>query len=358
MARHLPAPAAPERRAWTPALLPSGRLRPLARLLDLRRGSTADPAEPWEIPLRGFDPAWRQGHPSRPSSRAELPPAALDALEGACGPLSLERLLLLPRTTRLVRARRCVLTPTEVLAFGDATVALWIDDGAQGRVLAVAVDEIAAIVDRRVLLYGRLALITAERRLVVRYNTVARPWLHDSLRALRATIARRSESTESLVRWFDPRGQRTTATDLPYKWRFILRSETVRADPDAPASVAIGDVARAGAGRRHDPTGVALLTPDELVIAVEPESELRWASYGVDLVTVARHRLAGLAWDGRVLQVCLAAAADAAAAGVGGDTGASIELRLDPWLVGAMQAAFGEAVRWLNPGSVQRGRRV
>src|SRR5512142_2692556 len=148
--------------------------RPWTRLFR-RAQEGVDPAEPWETPLRSFDPAWRQPHPFRPASAGDVPVGALTALETACGPLGLDALLVIPRSTRLASQRRSVLTPTEVLAFGETTVALWIADGTNGRILSVPHRRLAAIVDRHVLLHGRLTLVGEEQDIIIRYNTVARP---------------------------------------------------------------------------------------------------------------------------------------------------------------------------------------
>lgn len=119
----------------------------------------------------------------------------------------------------------------------------------------------------------------------------------------------------------------------------MLRSPTVATDPDEPAIVAVGDVAETRGGRSRPATGVAVLTPRELVIAAEPVEYLEGARYGVDLLAVPRERLAGLSQDGRSLTVHVA----------GGRTdaeGASPTLTLDPCLVEAMHRLFGPAVRW------------
>jgi hypothetical protein len=105
------------------------------------RSSLTDAAEPWEIPLPKGE-RYEVGRrlverPFRPTKSEDVPVSALPALEAVCGPLPFERLYVVPRTTRLVTRRQCVITPTEVLAFGERTVALWVDDGPQGRVSSI-----------------------------------------------------------------------------------------------------------------------------------------------------------------------------------------------------------------------------
>ncbi len=263
-----------------------------------------------------------------------------EALEAVCGPLTLERLYVVPRTTRLVTRRQCVITPAEVLAFGAWIVALWVDDGPDGRVLSIPVDRLIAVDDRVILLYGRLRLVAADTQLVVRYNTVSRRDLQENLCDLRGRMATKQLPIESGFVWLDRRNERMGRQDLPHKWRVVLDDPTVRPDLDEPAIVAVGDVTEIRQRRNRAPSGLAVLGSRELVIANEPSEYFEAARYGVDLLAVPRERLGSLGWDGRSLTVRLAH--DQAV--VGGTS--PVSLRMDPRLAEAMRQAFGSAVRW------------
>lgn len=306
--------------------------------------AVTDAAEPWEIPVAKEDwfevDRWLVARPLRPTRAAEVPPAALPALEERCGPLPLERLYVVPRTTRLVARGRCVITPAEVLGFGERTVGLWVDDGPDGRVMSIPIDRLLAVDDRRILLYGRLRLVAADMQLVVRYNTVSREDLQENLGELRGRMATRLQPIESAFLWLDPRDERLGPLDLPHKWRVLLEHPTIRPDLDEPAIVAVGDVTEIRPGRNRPLSGVAVLGTRELVIATEPSEYLDSARYGVDLLAVPRERLDSLGWDGRSLTVRVARDQ----AGGGGAT--SVTLTLDRHLVEALRRAFGSAVRW------------
>jgi hypothetical protein len=307
------------------------------RLLDLVRSAVSDPAEAWEIPVRRLDTAWLQGRPFRPTKPDEVPPAALPSLVTACGPLLLDRLFVVPRTTRLVAPGKCVLTPTSVLGFGERAVALWIDEGPDGRLVAIPIERLRAIEDRRILLYGRLGFIAAETRLVLRYNTAERRALGDNLRDLRHRIAPPGPPTADGFLWLDHHGQSRARSELPVKWRYVLSSPAVLADPQEPAIVAVGDVAETQRGRSGPASGIAVLASRELVIAVEPIGYVEAERYGVDLLAVPRAHLAGIGWNGRSVTVRV---------GRAGAEVASVRLPLDARLVEAMQRSFGSAVPW------------
>ncbi len=313
--------------------------------LDLgSRSSLTDAAEPWEIPVPNAE-RYEVGRrlverPLRPAKAEDVPMPAMAALEAVCGPLPFERLFVIPRTTRLVSRKQCVITPAEVLAFGERTVALWVDHGPDGRVLSIPVDRLIAVDDRTILLYGRLRLMAHDRQLVVRYNTVARRDLQENLCDLRSRMATRQQPVESGFLWLDPRNEWMSQRDLPHKWRVVLEYPTVRLNLDEPATIAVGDVTEIRARWNRPSAGVAVLGSRELVIANEPSEFLEAARYGVDILAVPRERLDALGWDGRSLTVHLAQDA-AVVEGAG-----SVSLTLDRHLIEAMRVAFGSAVRW------------
>jgi hypothetical protein len=269
-----------------------------------------------------------------------VPPPARSALEVDCGPLPLERLFVVPKTTRLVSPKHCVITPARVLGFGATDVALWIDDCPGGRVLSIPIDRLVAVDNRSILLYGRLRLLAAGSQLVVRYNSVYRDELQENLRDLRRRMARKELPVESGFLWLDPRHEQGRQSDLPFRWQVLLDYPTVRPNLSEPVMIAVGDVAGIRRGRTGPPSGVAVLGSRELVIANEPSGNLDFGRYGIDLLAVPRQRLDSLRWDGRSLTVRLAS--DHVVA----ENYASVVLPLDPRLVEAMARAFGSAVKW------------
>jgi hypothetical protein len=300
--------------------------------------TVSDPAEPWETPVSRLDALWLPGRPFRPTDIGQVPASALAALEAECGRIPLDRLFVVPETTRLIGPRQCVRTPAKVLAFGDAIVGLWIDCQ-PGRVTAIPIARLMAVDDRQILLYGRLRLIAAEDQLVVRYNTTERPQLRDNLAWLRRQMATTPMPAEPGFLWLTRRGEQTDPERLPFKWRFVLRCSSALADPEEPASVAAGDVAETR-GRRSGPaSGVAVLGSRELVIASEPGEYLDAARYGFDLLAVPRDRLASLAWNGHALTVRMARPPE-------DSVSAWVTVPLDGRLVDAMRRSFGSAVAW------------
>jgi hypothetical protein len=307
--------------------------------------SITDPPEPWEIPVLKRDrykiDRTLAGRPFRPTKPQDVPAGAGPALEAVCGTLPLENLYVVPRTTRLTTTTECVVTPAKVLAFGERTVGLWVDDGPNGRVMSVPVDRLLAVDDRAILLYGRLRLIAADTQLVVRYNTVSRDDLTANLLKLRSAMATKELPIESSFLWLDPGNRRLAQSELPHKWRVVLEYPTVRPNLEEPASIAVGDVSEIRRGRTRPASGVAILGSRELVIANEPTEYLDPARYGVDLLAVPRRLLDSLGWDGRQLTVHVGVE------GAGAEAASSVTLPLDPHLVEAMKSVFGSAVRWV-----------
>lgn len=300
--------------------------------------AVSDPAEPWESPVSRIDSTWLPGRPFRPTEVAQVPAPALMALEAECGPIPLDRLFVVPETTRLVDTTHCVRTPAKVLAFGTAAVALWIDCR-PARVNVIPIARLLAVDDRQILLYGRLRLIAADDQLVVRYNTAERLEMQGNLAWLRRQMATKVLPAEARFVWLNRRGEHTDPEKLPFKWQFLLRCSSALKDPEEPACVAAGEVAESR-GRRSGPaSGVAVLAAREFAIASEPGEYLGVARYAFDLLAVPRDRLESLAWDGRVLEVRLG--------GPGAESGsASVTVPLDGHLIEAMRESFGSAVAW------------
>jgi hypothetical protein len=322
-----------------PLPIPAGPVASLGRGIGRKFWATvSDPAEPWETPVSRIEATWLPGRPFRPTEVAQVPAPAMAALEAECGPIPLDRLFVVPETTRLVDTTHCVRTPAKVLAFGTAAVALWIDCQ-PARVTAIPIARLLAVDDRQILLYGRLRLIAADDQLVVRYNTAERLEMQGNLAWLRRQMATRSLPAEARFVWLNRRGEHTDPDRLPFKWQFLLRCSSALKDPEEPAYVAAGEVAESR-GRRSGPaSGVAVLDSRELAIASEPGEYLGSARYGFDLLAVPRDRLQSLAWDGRALEVRLARPD-------GQSASASVTLPLDRHLIEAMRKSFGSAVAW------------
>jgi hypothetical protein len=315
------------------------KLRPL-----LSSYKVSDPAEPWDIPVprreRYKIDRLLPERPFRPTRAADVPAAAMTALESVCGQLPFGRLYVIPRTSRLVNPLQCVITPAKVLGFGERKVGLWIDDGPGGRLMSLPIVRLLAVDDRTILLYGRLRLVASEGQIVVRYNTVSRSDVQENLGQLRSRMCGTERPVESGFLWLDPRDERRGQADLPHKWRVVLENPAVRPDLIHPVRVAVGDVTEIRAGRARPASGVAVLGPRELVVANEPVEYLDRARYGVDLLAVPRERLDSLSWDGQ----CLTVRVTLDHTGV--EAATSVTLPLDPYLVEAMWRVFGDEVRW------------
>jgi hypothetical protein len=263
------------------------------RVLDVTRDDLNEPPDAWEIPgteadLRDFTRRRLSAYARRPDSFDDLPEGALSELRDAAGALGLEDMVLVPRSPRMTGPgpNAWALTPTSVLAVGDAAVALWVEaPGRPGIVARIALGDVAACIDRTILLYGRLEIAGPDGSIVLRYNTVGR----DQVRALLLGV-RRS--------YWPPAppplpGIGANPEALPYKWRVLLGSTDTWPRGPEPRVVAAGDLVSSKAAVRR---GVAVLGSTELLVATEPVARQGQAAYGVDLVAVPRSRL--LALDG------------------------------------------------------------
>ena len=307
---------------------------PATRVIRTSDRESLDPAEAWELPattadLEELSTKRFERLPHRPASLAEIPPGAAAALGALIGEMPMEHLFVIPRVARSIGVDRAdwVVSPTEVVAIGRDRIAIWLDDPAGARVRAVMpFADIVAVLDRSILLYGRLEIIGPEASIVVRYNTVGQPELRELLLPLR--------------RSFEPVG--TPVSDvsgrdpgsMPHKWMSVLHSSDVRVRGREPMLVAAGDLDNP-MPQLHN--GVAVLTAAELVVATDPTPDIHAAQYGVDLLTVPRALVTGLAGSGGVLEITV------------GATPHPVDLRLD-----AHPSLVADAVRLLGPLTRQR----
>lgn len=296
---------------------------------------TLDPAESWELPatladLEELSTKRFERLPHRPASLAEIPPGAVAALGPVVGEMPMEHVFVIPRAARSVGAGRAdwVLAPTEVVAIGRDRIAIWIDDPAGARVRAVIpFADIVAVLDRSILLYGRLEIIGPGASIVVRYNTVGQP----ELRGLLLPLRRSFEPVATPV----PEASGRDPGSMPHKWMAVLHSSDVRIRGREPMLVAAGDLDNP-MPQLHN--GVAVLTPAELVIATDPTPDAQAAQYGVDLLIVPRALVTGLAGTGSGLEIAVGATAN------------PVHVRID-----AHPSLVADAVRMLGPLTGQRG---
>ncbi len=260
-----------------------------------------DPAEPWELPaspdeLTELSTRRFERLPHRPANPDEVPRGALDDLRPVLGDLTLEQLFVIPRSTRVVGATagaRWVVTPTEVLAVGAGRLAVWIDDANGPRIRAsMPFEDVIAISDRTILLYGRLELVGRETSVVVRYNTVGRLEVRSLLQPLRAAARPMGTSL--------PASTGAGPDSLPHKWMALARSQDVQPSGSGPIVVAPGTL---DSPKPILHSGIGVLTDRELVVATDPTPDVRMAQYGFDLLVVARSRLLGVHGDDAELRV-------------------------------------------------------
>lgn len=301
------------------------------RVVDATIVSAGDLPEAWELPATAADLEDTRDRsferlPHRPASEAEVPGSAMDDLRRAVGEIELEQLFVIPRAPRPVGAHRnaWVVTPTQVVAVANGSIAVWVDDGQVSRIRAqVPFADIAAIMDRNILLYGRLELIGPTESIIVRYNAVGRPELRQLLLPVRRAVA----PADAVL----PAATGTQPADLPHKWMALVQSTEMQPLGQDHLVLAAGELG--------DPTprphnGVAVLTSRELLVATEPTADIALAQYGVDLLATPRAHLTSLEGSGDTLIVRLST------------HGRPIEIRIttDPSLATDATATLGPIV--------------
>ena len=312
-------------RGWRRAHRLDPGARPGARAIVAKPGST-DPPDAWERPMaRRLLPSLQsegmRGHPYRPATLRDVPPAALEAFRRGIGEPAAERLFVLPGSRRAVdsRDRSWVMTPTRVIGVGADAIALWVDDDrGPGIVARIPFDEVLVLMDLNVLLLGRLEIVGENGSFVVRYNAVNRPDLRDMLVPFRQTFAVASGSVPAT---------RLSPRDLPLKWRNIVQSTDVQPagyeDVVLVAGGVDGPKPRAGGG-------VGIITSRELVIATDPTPYSKEAAYGVDVVAVPRARVLSLGGSRALIEIRIAA-----------DIPTALWLSVDAELAGEVRSVLG-----------------
>jgi hypothetical protein len=287
-----------------------------------RHENEHDPPEPWEpwlsrAEIRRLVRDNIAGRPFRPRGPDDVPPGAVEALAHECGAQELDQLFVIPSSPRLVGdGRRWVETPTQVLGFGDHGVGLWVDAApAPGVHRVIPHADLAAIVDERILLYGRLSFLAGDQALRVRYNTVSRWQLRPALASLRRSVATQPGPVPDV----EP-------PKLTHKWRVITDSETVR--PAAGEKVAVFFGSHRTHRRRRPRPALLAVTSRELIVVRQPYGDP--AGYGSDALYVSRQRIEQLEAERSTLRLRTA--------------GAHLELLLDDALAAAALSAAMPAV--------------
>lgn len=264
----------------------------------LRRGRVDDPPEPWEgaIPVALAGQFYRDrllDHPYHPRDVDDAPPSSLAALSAAVGHIRLPQVVVLPETIRpIAEDGRKVRVPDQALATGPGGVALWAAGPPQPGVrVVISHEELEAAEDVHILLYGRLSLFGAGKRLTVRYNTVGRARLQELLAVLRERVPRQPLPVPGTA------GQ---VAELPFKWAVLLSEGRLPLFEPEPLAWVYG--VRRGRRKRQF-AAAAVITPSEVVVASDPQETLGEIPYGTDTRHVLRSRLAAVEYDPPVLSL-------------------------------------------------------
>ena len=254
---------------------------PSARRVSLQHDSLSEPAETWEPPAtkRDLDACSTLGRAAyalipRSLDAVELPDGAVAELAASVGSLQPGRVILLPRTPRATGKKTWAITPSCVLGIGQDAVALWADRADERIVARIRYDEIAAVADLTVLLFGRLEIVGPETSIVMRYNMVGRPEIRAALRTVRERFSPGAALAGA------PGGPQPD--ELPHKWMGLLRSGDLCNVDGAARITAAGLLTSARPAAR---TGVAVASAREVIVATEPDTP-GVGGYGVDLVTM------------------------------------------------------------------------
>ena len=291
----------------------------------------------------------RQGRtlvPYRPSTLDEVPAAAWRELHEKCGELALDRLLVTPGTWRANARNGRWAERARVMAFGDRAVGCWTDGEDVGGAQTIANEDILAIDDRIVLLSGRLSFVGRGGSMTVAYNAVARTLVGENIRQLRRERAGPDLPTSPGFVWLGAGDRERPASDLPYKWAYLLRhGDSLSLNPQENVKIAVGDVVETGLS--HGPaTGIAVLSARELVVAAEPADSLQASRYGVDLTVAPRRYLRDVGWNRGQLQIRLRTNDPQAEAAGEATDDLAIRRPLDKLLFEAMRRSFGNEIAW------------
>jgi hypothetical protein len=172
-----------------------------------------------------------------------------------------------------------VISPNSVLAIGARAVGLWTEKPQPGIKITIPLEEVAAIEDLTILLYGRLSFVPFGQQLTIRYNTVARNALEPALFELRKRVAGPALEIPE-----EDHG----ATVLPFKWHNLLRSAQVRMDGCAPVAFRFHNAAKKSR-HGHERGELLVLNPYELLYLCDPLDSIH--QYGEDSIIIPRSRM-------------------------------------------------------------------
>jgi len=246
---------------------------------------SVDPAEKWEVFLTEKDSlSYFEGtyasRPFTPRRFQDLPDGSWEALADPCGIDDLHQVLVIPWAVRPVGlGRREVISPNSVLAVGTRAVGLWTEKPEPGTKVIIPVEQVAALEDVIILLYGKLSFIPFSQRLTIRYNTVCRRGFEPALVELRKRLA---GTPRHLAKVDVP------ASNLSYKWKNILNSAAVQLIQGAGVEYEFASIPRR-TRRGSERFQLVALTPYELVILSDPESD--YLRYGEDSYIIPRGKL-------------------------------------------------------------------
>ena len=189
-----------------------------------------------------------------------------------------------------------MISPRSVLGIGTRCVGLWTEEPLPGVKVVIPLERLSAIKDVTILLYGRLSFISPSKRLTIRYNTLARAGLEPALLELRQRLAGPPEGLP---------GQSPSASDLPVKWKRLLRSPILGFHEDAPVTFCF---AHAPPASREDVARgqILVVNPHELVYMCDPREASH--TYGADSYIVPRPRITRV----RDRETCLEVASNGA----------------------------------------------
>jgi hypothetical protein len=254
-------------------------------LLLTHRRRALDPAESWELLFSeaaggSYFRATSTSHPYTPRCEQDIPPGALEELTETCRLEDLRQVFIIPWAVRSIGlGNRKVISPNSVLAIGGRAVALWTEKPQPGIKITIPLEEVAAIEDVTILLYGRLSFVPFGQQLTIRYNTVARRMLEPVLLDLRRKLCGPPRAV--------PR-EDDRESELPFKWHNLIRSPQVRLDQDAPVAFRFHN--RPKRSRHdHERGELLVLNPYELIYLCDPPDSLH--QYGEDSFIIPRSRM-------------------------------------------------------------------
>ncbi|MER6873602.1 hypothetical protein ABT279_25945, partial [Amycolatopsis sp. NPDC000673] len=243
-------------------------------------------AQPWEVQV-GRDLADRLD--TKPPSRWSRPGAAAEDLADLVGP---GEVVLAPSATR-PSGDGVVWTPEQALGAGARGVALWVDDLPYPRIVgAIPYPELIAVEHAMAGKHACLVLTGVRTTLVFRYRSWAWPAVADLLthvrsRAHRPGSAEPAHAGPPSLGW-----DRLPASPL-VALGHTRHTRYLGAEPELP---------RRWLWQQSRPAAFVVLTRQELVV-VRHVLGRRPLAHGVQLLAVARDRIAGLAGRGDGLRV-------------------------------------------------------